>query len=194
MGVTKQLYLNVGNTMLFLGLVASVGAPYSAAAAERVATTLASSGDCNSKTSTQSDATNSIISLILRVKKAKVGDVSVIITETNLTDQNLEDSSVYENGIDKSFSFNVTDEDGKEVARIPPLMVGGSPLLFGEFFPSDIMAKSSKQIEIPLSRIYKLDMPGRYVIRACRLYTDVKDSHGKLMLVSSNSITIYLSE
>lgn len=194
MELTKQYRSNLWITVIYILMIVGVSMFSGISVAQISGNAASPNGNCNPALSVKANGVTPTISLTLRPKEVRLGAVSVTITETNLTDHILDDSSTYVNGVNNMFAFIVSDEDGKKVARVPPPTLDGYPISSGEFFPSNILAKSSKQFEVPLSWIYKINLPGKYVIQACRYDPEAKDGHGNSLLVFSNSITIYLSE
>jgi len=116
----------------------------------------------------------------------RVGSVLWIkIAQTNLTNHDIDCSSVWD-GIDRSYEYQATDEDGKAVEkrhRGTESYDHGCSMAIGENVPS----------EIQLERVFKFDRPGKYVIRVSRPEPFVKDEKGEPAVIWSNPITINIT-
>lgn len=156
---------------------------------------LATEEECSTTSMSPEKIANPAFTLTLSPKVSKVGNVTVVITLKNLTGRNLADTAMWVNGVDEGFVYDITDEDGKRVQRIPPTVIGGVPIVGADVAPSSILPHSTKTYEVPLSELYQFNRPGRYIIQVCRANDpDVKDNQGNELFISSNAITIYLSE
>ncbi|MGD0857818.1 MAG: hypothetical protein ABR912_00740 [Terracidiphilus sp.] len=119
-----------------------------------------------------------------KASEFRVGSpVRITITQTNLTNHVIDSTSTW-TGIDISYHYEATDEDGKP-AEEKPRGVGGR-----DVHPSNILPGGSVDRSILIDRIFKFDRPGKYVIRVSRQEPDLTDEKGEPLVVWSNPITI----
>ena len=102
----------------------------------------------------------------------------ITIVLTNLTNHD----------IDCSYTdhFEAIDEDGKQIKEyswVPEQWAHGCTLDAG---------RSDKDMQ-QLERVFKLDRPGKYIIRAFRKEPFLKDEKGNPLVIWSNPITIQIT-
>jgi hypothetical protein len=119
------------------------------------------------------------------ISEYRVGsDMWMTITMTNLTNHDIDASSEW-GSFDRMFQYEATDEDGKPVERRHQ---GTESYNHG----GGIGAGGSVPGEFQLERVFKLDRPGKYVIRVSRHEPFVKDEKGESPVIWSNPITIQI--
>jgi hypothetical protein len=107
------------------------------------------------------------------------------IAQTNLTKHDIDCTSDWD-GIDRMYQYEATDEDGKPVEkrhRGTESYTHGCTMAAGEHLSN----------EIQLERVFKLDRPGKYIIRVSRPEPFVKDEKGEHPVIWSNPITITIT-
>jgi hypothetical protein len=107
-------------------------------------------------------------------------DMWMTVIQTNLTKHDIYCLS-------NSEDYEATDEDGKPVEKYHR---GGGIL---QTYDCGIGAGGSIPHEILINRIFKLDRPGKYVIRVSRQEPFLKDEEGKPIVIWSNPITITIT-
>jgi Na+-transporting NADH:ubiquinone oxidoreductase subunit NqrC len=118
------------------------------------------------------------------VSEYRVGsDMWMTIVQTNLTNHDIDCSDEDAGGYDRMYGYEAIDEDGKPVERRHQ---GTESYNHG----CGIGAGGNVTSEFLLNRVFKLDRPGKYVIRVSRQVPFVKDEKGESPVVWSNPITI----
>jgi hypothetical protein len=118
------------------------------------------------------------------ISEYRVGaDMWMTIVMTNLTNHDIDASMDGDSGYDRMFGYEAIDEDGKPVKERHHGTEGNS-------HTSGIGAAGNVPREFLLNRVFKLDRPGKYVIRVSRQEPFVKDEKGEPIVVWSNPITI----
>lgn len=113
-----------------------------------------------------------------KISEYRVGDnMWITIVQTNLTNHD-----IY--CLLSSEDYEAIDEDGKPLERRHR---GTTPLGYDCGIGA---GGSSIPNEILINRVFKLDRPGKYVIRVSRQEPFVKDEKGESPIVWSNPITI----
>jgi hypothetical protein len=128
-------------------------------------------------------------SLTLKAKapEFRVGSlVRITITQTNLTKHEIDCTEEW-TGIDSSYQYEATDEDGKP-AEEKPRGTGAF-----DVHNCSIPPGGSSDNSVLVDRIFKFDRPGKYVIRVSRREVDLKDEKGEPLVVWSNPITITIT-
>jgi hypothetical protein len=147
---------------------------------------------CAQKSSQPSSSTNDTyptFSLTLSAKASEFrsgSKVRITITQTNLTNHVIDCTSTW-TGIDISYQYEATDEDGKP-AEEKPRGTGAH-----DVHPCNILAGGSVDRSILIDRVFKFDRPGKYVIRVSRQEQDLTDEKGEPLVVWSNPITITIT-
>ena len=109
----------------------------------------------------------------------------ITITQTNLTKHDIYCSSVWD-GIERMYEYELIDEDGKSVEK----RHRGTE----SYNHSSILPPGANDLsEIQLERVFKLDRPGKYVLRVSRKEPFLKDEKGEPLIVWSNPITIQIT-
>jgi len=117
----------------------------------------------------------------------RVGDnMWMTIVQTNLTNHDIDCSMDGDSGYNRMFDYEAIDEDGKPVEKRHHGTEGyqhGCGIGAGGSIPSEFL----------LDRVFKLDRPGKYVIRVSRKEPFVKDEKGESPVIWSNPITITIT-
>lgn len=114
----------------------------------------------------------------------RVGDdMWMTIIMTNLTNHDIDASVDGGGGYDRMFGYEAIDEDGKLVQERHHGTEGYS-------HTAGVGAGRQVSRMILLNQVFKLDRPGKYVIRVSRPEPYVKDEKGEPPVVWSNPITI----
>jgi hypothetical protein len=118
------------------------------------------------------------------ISEYRVGDnMWMTIVMTNLTNHDIDCSMDGDSGYNRMFDYEAIDEDGKSVEKRHHGTEGyqhGCGIGAGGNIPSEFL----------LDRVFKLDRPGKYVIRVSRPEPFVKDDKGEHPVIWSNPITI----
>jgi hypothetical protein len=128
-------------------------------------------------------------SLTLKAKapEFRVGSLMrITITQTNLTKHEI-DCTLTWTGIDSSYQYEATDEDGKP-AEEKSRGRGAIAVYNCNLHPGESVDRS-----ILIDRVFKFDRPGKYVIRVSRQEPDLTDEKGAPLVVWSNPITIQIT-
>ena len=128
-------------------------------------------------------------SLTLKAKapEFRVGSlIRITITQTNLTKHEI-DCSINWTGIDSTYGYEATDEDGKPAEEKPR----GHGAFAG--YNCNLPPGESVDRSILIDRIFKFDRPGKYVIRVSRQEPDLTNEKGEPLVVWSNPITIHIT-
>ncbi|MGA2888603.1 MAG: hypothetical protein ABSE51_11170 [Terracidiphilus sp.] len=150
--------------------------------------TLSAQGDLQS-TPPHPEDTYPTFSLTLRAKAPEFRSGSLVritITQTNLTKHEIDCSEEW-TGIDSSYQYEATDEDGKPAEEKPR----GRGAIAG--YNCIIPPGKSVDRSILIDRVFKFDRPGKYVIRVSRREVDLKDKKGEPLVVWSSPITITIT-
>lgn len=108
--------------------------------------------------------------------------VYIRVKITNTSDQPVDCTSAYTNGLDRGLDYDVRNEDGVSLLK---------PDIHPEHYPMSLQdcsleAGKSKEIESRLNWLYDLSSPGKYSVSVSRRISD----DGKSGMVKSNTITI----
>ncbi|MDT8068522.1 MAG: hypothetical protein ROO76_10205 [Terriglobia bacterium] len=129
-------------------------------------------------------------SLSISAEKSEVtnnGDVYIQITMTNTSNHDENCTSVYNNGVNKSYQYHVYSADGKKLPNIsrkhPEMETGGSAEMC-TLKPGESLTQSSL-----ISRLVAFQGPGNYIVQVSR--RDLDDPKGGAVM--SNKITITIS-
>jgi hypothetical protein len=120
------------------------------------------------------------------VSEYRVGsEMWITIIQTNLTNHDIYCSSVWD-GIERMYEYELIDEDGKSVEK----RHRGTE----SYNHSSILPPGAKDpSEIQLERVFKLDRPGKFVLRVSRKEPFLKDEKGVPLVIWSNPITITIT-
>lgn len=125
------------------------------------------------------------------VSEFRIGSkVRVTVKMTNITDHAIDHSGNYSDVGDMAYSYDVKDEDGKPVEKIPHLH---PELDLPSPFWSGIMPGDSDLDQLRLDMAFRFDKPGKYTIQVFRHDPDFLDENGKPVVVKSNIITITIT-
>jgi hypothetical protein len=117
-------------------------------------------------------------------------DVKLEIVQTNTSDQTIDCTYRGGGGVNLEYSYDVRDEDGNSVEKaVRPHM----ELDTADIHPCGLAPGDTSSNRILLSRVYKLDRPGKYSIRVSRFAPEIKDDQGNPLKVVSNTITITIT-
>jgi hypothetical protein len=116
--------------------------------------------------------------------------VWITITQKNLTNQPIDCTEIASNGVDSSYRYEVRDEDGNVAEKVVRPHMELDP---DDIHPCNLAAGDSLTGETQISRVYKFDRPGKYVIQVSRFDPNVKDVEGNPLKVLSNTITITIT-
>ena len=108
------------------------------------------------------------------------------ITQTNLTNHKVDCTETW-TGIDVTYQYEAVDEDGKPAEKVSR---GTSA---GDVHPCTMRTGEKVQRSVLINRIFKLDRPGKYVIRVSRQESDLTDNDGNPVVVWSNPVTITIT-
>jgi hypothetical protein len=117
-------------------------------------------------------------------------DVKITIVQTNTSKQTIDCTYRGSGGVDHEYNYEVRDEDGNLAEKaVRPNM---------DLEPEDshacgIAPGESRTEGIKLSRVYKFDRPGKYVVQVSRYFPDITDEKGRPLKVQSNTITITIT-
>jgi hypothetical protein len=116
--------------------------------------------------------------------------VWITIVQKNLTNQPIDCTEVSSNGVDSSYRYDVRDEDGNAAEKVvrPHMELDSA-----DIHPCNLAAGDSLIGETQISRVYKFDRPGKYVIQVSRFDPEIKDDQGNPLKVLSNTITITIT-
>jgi len=92
-------------------------------------------------------------------------DVWINIVQKNTSDHAIDCSAVGKNGVDINYDYDVTDADGKPIDKV---IRKHSELDAVDYHGCLFAAGDSATRGVPLSRLYKFDRPGKYLIRVSR--------------------------
>jgi len=127
------------------------------------------------------------LTLSAKTYEFRVGSqMRITITQTNLTKHGIDCTSEWD-GIDRTYQYEVTDEDGKPAEKLHRGNAGW------DVHPSILAAGESNSANIIISRIFTFDRPGKYVIRVSRKENYLTDEKGEPLVVWSNPITITIT-
>lgn len=110
-------------------------------------------------------------------------DMWITVIQTNLPNHDIDCSMEDAGGFDRMYGYEAIDEDGKPVGRYHQ---GTESYNHG----CGIGARGHTTNEFLINRVFKLDRPGKYVIRVSRQEPFLKDQNGKPIVIWSNPITI----
>ncbi len=139
----------------------------------------------------QSITTPYTLTLSAQKPEFRIGDeVKITIVQTNTSNHTVE--CVYRgyNGVNSEYHYDVRDEDGKAAEKAVWPHMDTTP---NDFHDCGIDPGKSSTNSIMLSRVYKFDRPGKYVVQVFRFDQDTKDDAGLPVKVWSNSITITIT-
>ena len=104
--------------------------------------------------------------------------ISISVIQKNITNHTIDRSGWYSDTGDMSYSFDVRDEDGKPAEKIvhqhPEMDTPG-------YYWNSIPAGESYTQNLQISKIYKFDRPGKYIIQVFRPDIDFKDNAGNFV-------------
>jgi len=127
------------------------------------------------------------LTLTSKSPEYRVGDdMWMTIVQTNLTNHDIDCSSENAGGYDRMYGYEAVDEDGKPAQRYHQ---GTESYDHG----GGIGAGGHVSLMILINRVFKLDRPGKYVIRVSRKEPFVKDEKGESPVIWSNPITITIT-
>lgn len=114
-------------------------------------------------------------------------DVKIIIVQTNTSKESVECTYRGSGGVNHEYHYEVRDEDGNLAEKaVRPYM----DLEPNDIADCGIAPGESSTNTIKLSRVYKLDRPGKYTVQVYRYYSGITDAEGNPLKVLSNTITI----
>lgn len=116
--------------------------------------------------------------------------VSIDVIMKNITKHTIDHSDWYSDAGEMSYSYDVRDEDGNQAEKI---VYQHPELDTPSYYWGAIQAGESITSKLRISRIYKFDRPGKYVIQVSRGDQDCLDANGKPAVVLSNTITITIT-
>jgi hypothetical protein len=108
--------------------------------------------------------------------------VYVRVKLTNMSDQTVDCTSAYTNGLDQGLHYDVRNEDEKSVLK-PDIQPDRYPMSLQS---CSLEAGESKEHQTLLNWLYDLSKPGQYVIQISRRTSDGPNPQ----YVKSNTITI----
>jgi hypothetical protein len=114
----------------------------------------------------------------------------ITIIQKNLTSHPIDCTEITKNGVDSSYRYDVRDEDGNVTEKLVRSHMELDP---ADIHPCNLAAGESLTGETQISRVYKFDRPGKYVIQVSRFDPDVKDDEGNPLKVLSNTVTITIA-
>lgn len=114
----------------------------------------------------------------------------ITIVQTNKGSNSIDCTEIAQNGINTSYHYEVTDEDGKPLERVTRPHMDTEPK---DVHPCNLAAGKSVTGEEELNDIFNLDRPGKYTVQVWRWDPDTKDSQGNPVKVYSNTITITIT-
>jgi hypothetical protein len=117
-------------------------------------------------------------------------DVKITIVQTNTSKETVECTYRGSGGVNHEYHYDVRDEDGNlaEKAVRPYMNVEPNDIHDCGLEPSE-----SSTNTIKLSRVYKLDRPGKYTVQVYRFFSGITDDEGNPLKVLSNTITITIT-
>lgn len=114
-------------------------------------------------------------------------EASIVIIQKNTSGQTIDCSFQGYGGVNHKYHYDVRDEDGKLAEKaVRPNM----ELEPEDYHPCNLPPGETSSQEITLSRVYKLDRPGKYTVQVFRFDPGLTDEEGNPLKVLSNTITI----
>jgi hypothetical protein len=121
------------------------------------------------------------------ISEYRIGDdMWMTIIQANLTDHDIDCSMEDAGGYDRMYEYEAIDEDGKAVEKRHR---GTESHNHSSILPPG----ANDPNEFLLNRVFKLDRPGKYVIRVSRQEPFLKDEKGMPLVVWSNPIIITIT-
>jgi hypothetical protein len=130
------------------------------------------------------------LTLSAKTYEFRVGSkVWITITQTNVTDHSIDCHETVQNGVDISYFYDMKDESGNQSEKVVRPHMELEPQ---DYHPCNLAAGQSLTGETQISRVYKFDRAGKYVIQVSRYASSVPDDpdHSK---VFSNTVTITIT-
>ena len=123
------------------------------------------------------------LALSFKAPEYRIGsEMWIVITQTNLTRHHV-DCTVVWSGIDTTYQYEATYENGQPAER----MLRSNAM--NDVHPCTLRRGEAAKRDILINRVFKLDKPGRYVLRVARP-DPAYDHGGDQTLVWSNPVTI----
>jgi len=110
----------------------------------------------------------------------------ITIVQTNLTNHEIDCTEEWD-GIDRTYQYEATDEDGKPAERRHRGNAGW------DVHGCTIAARGNESRMLQIERVFKFDRPGKYVIRVSHHEPFLTDEKGEPLVVWSNPITITIT-
>jgi len=130
------------------------------------------------------------LKLSAKTYEFRVGsEVSILITQTNISNHSIKCSGTYLYGVDFSYFYDVKDENGNQAEKIDHPQ---SDMAFGDVFQCNQWAGKTVTRYSAISNIFKFDRAGKYVIQVSRHASDDPDTTDETK-VFSNTITITIT-
>jgi len=128
------------------------------------------------------------LSLSAKVYEFRAGsEVRIEIVQTNTSNHAIDCTHRGGGGINLEYHYDVRYEDGSLAEKVVrPHM----ELDTADIHPCNLAPGDSSPNRILLSKIYKLDRPGKYTVQVFRFAPDLSDEQGNPFRVLSNPITI----
>jgi hypothetical protein len=140
------------------------------------------------KSAAQTTSAPYTLTLSSKQPEFRVGsNVWITIVQTNTSKQVVECVYRGSNGVNNEYHYDVWDEDGKLAEKAIWPHMDTTP---NDYHDCGINPGESSTDVIKLSRVYKLDRPGKYVVQVYRFDPDLPDDQGNPLKVLSNTITI----
>jgi hypothetical protein len=117
-------------------------------------------------------------------------DVKIIIVQTNTSKEAVECTYRGSGGVNHEYHYDVRDEDGNLVEKAVRPYMNVEP---DDIHECGLEPGESSTNTIKLSRIYKLDRPGKYTVQVYRFFSGITDHEGNPLKVLSNTITITIT-
>lgn len=114
-------------------------------------------------------------------------EVKIEIAQTNTSKHAIDCTYRGGGGINLEYRYDVHDEDGNLAEKaVRPHM----ELDTADIHPCNLAPGDTSSNRILLSKIYKLDRPGKYTVQVFRFDPDLADDQGNPLKVLSNTINI----
>jgi len=117
-------------------------------------------------------------------------NVWITIVQTNTSNQVVECVYRGSSGVNNEYRYDVWDEEGKLAEKAIWPHMDTTP---NDYHDCGINPGESSTDVIKLSRVYKLDRPGKYTVQVYRFFIGITDDQGNPLKVLSNSITITIT-
>jgi hypothetical protein len=117
-------------------------------------------------------------------------DVKITIVQTNTSKETVECTYRGSGGVNHEYHYDVRDEDGNLAEKAVRPYMNVEP---NDIADCGIAPGESSTNTIKLSRVYKLDRPGKYIVQVYRFFSGITDDEGNPLKVLSNTITITIT-